>query len=47
MAPLNYGIFDSDNHDYEPGDTFRHLDPSMADRAMKIMKPKPEALEAI
>ena len=46
MAPLNVGIFDSDNHDYEPRDTLRPLDPSMADRAVKIVKPEPEALEA-
>ena len=47
MAPLNFGIFDSENHDDEPGDTFRHLDPSMANRAVKIVTPEPEAVEAI
>ena len=46
MTPLNFGIFDSDNHDYEPRDTFPHLDPSMADRAVKIVTPDPEAVEA-
>jgi predicted TIM-barrel fold metal-dependent hydrolase len=37
MTALDFGIFDSDNHYYEPRDTFRHLDPSMADRAVKIV----------
>jgi len=46
LAPLNFGIFDTENHDDAPGDTFRPLDPSMANRAVKIMKPEPEALEA-
>ncbi len=46
MTPLDFSIFDSDNHGYEPRDTFRHLDPSMADRAVKIVAPEPEAVEA-
>ena len=37
MTAPDFGIFDSDNHYYEPRDTFRHLDPSMADRAVKIV----------
>ena len=37
MTAPDFGIFDCDNHYYEPRDTFRHLDPSMADRAVKIV----------
>jgi predicted TIM-barrel fold metal-dependent hydrolase len=37
MATPSYGIFDADNHYYEPRDTFRHLEPSMADRAVRIV----------
>lgn len=33
----SYGIFDADNHYYEPRDTFRHLDPKMADRAVRVV----------
>ena len=37
MTAPDFPIFDADNHYYEPRDTFRHLDPSMADRAVKIV----------
>jgi predicted TIM-barrel fold metal-dependent hydrolase len=33
-----FGIFDADNHYYEPRDAFtRHLDPRLADRAVKVV----------
>ena len=34
---MSFGIFDADNHYYEPRDTFRHLDPRMAERAVQIV----------
>ena len=34
---MTFGIFDADNHYYEPRDTFRHLDPRMAERAVQIV----------
>jgi len=34
-----FGIFDADNHYYEPRDAFtRHLDPRFAERAVKVVK---------
>jgi predicted TIM-barrel fold metal-dependent hydrolase len=37
-APPGFGIFDADNHYYEPRDAFaRHLDPRLADRAVKVV----------
>ena len=33
---IDFRIFDSDNHYYEPRDTFRHLPKAMADRAVRI-----------
>jgi len=36
-GPMSFGIFDADNHYYEPRDTFRHLDPRMAERAVQIV----------
>jgi predicted TIM-barrel fold metal-dependent hydrolase len=35
---MSFGIFDADNHYYEPRDTFRHLDPRMAQRAVRIVR---------
>jgi predicted TIM-barrel fold metal-dependent hydrolase len=34
----SFGIFDADNHYYEPRDTFRHLDPRIAERAVRIVR---------
>ncbi len=37
-SPPAFGIFDADNHYYEPRDAFaRHLDPRFADRAVKVV----------
>ena len=34
----SFGIFDADNHYYEPRDAFtRHADPRMIDRAVKVV----------
>ena len=36
MAPLDYAIFDADNHYYEAEDAFiRHIDPRMRKRCMQ------------
>jgi len=38
MQALPFGVFDADNHYYEPRDAFgRHLDPRYADRAVKVV----------
>ena len=38
MLTPQFGIFDADNHYYEPRDAFsRHLDPRYADRAVKVV----------
>ena len=37
MIPLDFGVFDSDNHYYEPRDAFRHVPPELADRAVRIV----------
>jgi predicted TIM-barrel fold metal-dependent hydrolase len=38
MTDPGFGIFDSDNHYYEPRDAVgRHLDPRFADRAVKVV----------
>lgn len=37
MTAADFGIFDADNHYYEPRDAFRHLAPELADRAVRIM----------
>jgi predicted TIM-barrel fold metal-dependent hydrolase len=38
MTRTAFGIFDADNHYYEPRDAFtRHLDPRLADRAVKVV----------
>ncbi len=37
MDDLGFGIFDADHHYYEPRDVFRHLDPGLADRAVRIV----------
>jgi predicted TIM-barrel fold metal-dependent hydrolase len=38
MSEPTFGIFDADNHYYEPRDAFsRHLDPRFADRAVKVV----------
>ncbi len=38
MSAPSYGIFDADNHYYEPRDAFmRHADPRMLDRAVKVV----------
>ena len=37
MTTLDFGIFDSDNHYYEPRDAFRHLAPAMAVRAVQVV----------
>jgi predicted TIM-barrel fold metal-dependent hydrolase len=38
MASEPFGIFDADNHYYEPRDAFsRHLDPRFADRAVRVV----------
>src|SRR5258705_8454752 len=38
MVSLQFGIFDADNHYYEPRDAFsRHLDPRLAERAVKVV----------
>jgi hypothetical protein len=38
MTAMPFGIFDADNHYYEPRDAFsRHLDPRFADRAVKVV----------
>ena len=38
MSAAKFGIFDADNHYYEPRDAFsRHLDPRYADRAVKVV----------
>src|SRR5262245_10836198 len=38
MTAPPFGIFDADNHYYEPRDAFsRHLDPRFADRAVKVV----------
>ena len=36
-TPPDSGIFDADNHYYEPRDVFRHLDPRLAERAVRIV----------
>ena len=39
MDPLDYQIFDTDNHYYEATDAFtRHMDPKMAPRAMQCVE---------
>ena len=38
MKRTPFGIFDADNHYYEPRDAFsRHLDPRFAARAVKLV----------
>ena len=38
MSAPSFGIFDADNHYYEPRDAFtRHADPRMIDRAVKVV----------
>src|SRR5512145_473730 len=38
MTAAQFGIFDADNHYYEPRDAFsRHLDPRFADRAVRVV----------
>jgi len=37
MTAPTFGIFDADDHYYEPRDSFRHLDPKLADRAVRIV----------
>ncbi|HEX5066294.1 MAG TPA: amidohydrolase family protein [Myxococcota bacterium] len=37
MSAVDFGVFDADNHYYEPRDAFRHLAPEMADRAVKVV----------
>ncbi len=38
MIASTFGIFDADNHYYEPRDAFsRHLDPRFAERAVKVV----------
>ena len=39
MADLGYGIFDGDNHYYEPRDAFtRHIEPKYRDRAVRVVQ---------
>jgi len=38
MTQTAFGIFDADNHYYEPRDAFsRHLDPRFAGRAVRVV----------
>ena len=38
MRTPSFGIFDADNHYYEPRDAFsRHLDPRFAERAVRVV----------
>ena len=38
MTALPFGIFDADNHYYEPRDVFRHLPEPFAGRAVQIVR---------